>query len=249
MTRPVLILCLLLTCLPAWAHAGCRSSRIDTLCAAMAEDLAASIQVRLDRSAAIMAVSFVDLHRMEQTSNLGRILSEEIGNNFHHYGYRLIEPRLRSHSLTTHDQNGEFALSRNLNHLDGSVEVQAMLTGTYALADGGVLVSARIVHAVDKSLLATAQCQLRLTPDVAALAGATPQALSARPMATLNPYLKSDARFIQHKLQALGLYRGKIDGIWGRGSTSALRQFKAIRGLPNLPEWDQTTQDALLSSN
>ena len=247
MRRAIIIFCLFLLCTPAWTHAGCRQSRIDDLCAAMAEELATSIQVRLDRGAAIMAVSFVDLHHLEQTSDLGRILGEGIGDSFHHHGYRLVEPRLRSHSLTTHDQRGEFALSRDSRHIAPEIDVQAMLTGTYALADGGVFVSARIIDARDKSILATALCQLRLTPEVASLLASHP-ASPTRAAEALRPLHGPDARVIQGKLQALGLYRGKIDGIWGRRSSMALRQFKAIRGLPPEPEWDQNTQETLLSA-
>ncbi len=247
MTRVGAAILIVLLWLPSWAWAGCRASRLDTLCATMAEDLAASIQIRMNRGAPIMAKAFVDLHNQEQTSSFGRLLSEEIANNFQHFGYRILEPSPHPSAATTHDQNGAFALGRDRVHGDGSVDVQAMLTGTYALADGGVLVSARIVHAVDKSLLATAQCQLRLTPEVAALINATPPTVRASVL--LNPRAKADAREIQRKLQGLGLYRGKIDGIWGQGSSTALRRFKSIRGLPSQPEWDQATQDALLSLN
>ncbi len=247
MIRACIALLVALLWLPTWAQAGCRSSRIDTLCATMAEDLAASIQVRMNRGASIMAVSFVDLHNPEQTSRLGRVLSEKIANNFHNLGYRILDPDLHSTTPATRTQNGEFALDRDRTHIGGTVGVLAMLAGTYAMADGGVLVSARIVHAVDKSILAMAQCQLRLTPEVATLLNATPPA--ARTSALLDPRTKTDAREIQRKLQSLGLYRGKIDGVWGRGSATALRRFKSIRGLPSQPEWDQTTQDALLSAN
>lgn len=247
MIRVSITILIVLLWLPSWIWAGCRASRIDTLCTTMAEDLAASIQVRMNRGASIMAVSFVDLHNPEQTSSFGRLLSEEIANSFHQFGYRILEPSPRPAAATTRDQNGAFALGRDRVHGDGSVDVQAMLTGSYAMADGGMLVSARIVHAVDKSILAMAQCQLRLTPEVAALINATPPTVHTS--ALLDPRTKTDAREIQRKLQSLGLYRGKIDGVWGRGSATALRRFKSIRGLPSQPEWDQTTQDALLSTN
>lgn len=247
MIRACIALLVAMLWLPSWAQAGCRSSRIDTLCAIVAEDLAASIQVRMDRSTSILVVSFADLRNQEQTSRLGRVLSEEIANNFHQFGYRIVESSPHPATPNTHNQNGEFALGRDRAHIDGAVDVQAMLTGSYAIADGGVLVSARIIHAVDKSILATAQCQLRLTPEVAALINATPPTVHTS--ALLDPRAKADAREIQRKLQSLGLYRGKIDGVWGHGSATALRRFKSIRGLPSQPEWDQSTQDALLSTN
>lgn len=50
----------------------------------------------------------------------------------------------------------------------------------------------------------------------------------------------------QNLLAFLGLYTGKIDGIWGGGSKAAARSFQEKNGLPITGEIDQTT--ALLIS-
>src|SRR5882724_13467892 len=39
-------------------------------------------------------------------------------------------------------------------------------------------------------------------------------------------------RRIQLRLQALGLYRGAIDGLFGGGTQSAVKQFQRTNGLP-----------------
>lgn len=49
----------------------------------------------------------------------------------------------------------------------------------------------------------------------------------------------------QKRLRALGYYDGGLDGIYGRGMTAALKQFKADKGLPWVDCVDQATWDAL----
>lgn len=58
----------------------------------------------------------------------------------------------------------------------------------------------------------------------------------------LNPKLKEDAQLIQKRLSDLGLYKGPIDGIWGRGSEAALKAFKEKNNLENPTQWDKETQ-------
>ena len=74
MTRRILIMAACLWLLPAWASAQCAAPRIDALCAALAEELAGNLQVRLDRTQPIVVAPFADLHNLKSTSELGRVL-------------------------------------------------------------------------------------------------------------------------------------------------------------------------------
>ena len=58
----------------------------------------------------------------------------------------------------------------------------------------------------------------------------------------LNPTITEDAKMIQTRLTDLGLYKGSIDGIWGKGSQAALRAFKAQNALSSPGKWDKETQ-------
>ncbi len=58
----------------------------------------------------------------------------------------------------------------------------------------------------------------------------------------LDPSKSNDAQTIQGRLAELGLYKGGIDGVWGKGSRAALRAFKEKNGLPNPDKWDKETQ-------
>jgi hypothetical protein len=58
----------------------------------------------------------------------------------------------------------------------------------------------------------------------------------------LNPDVQFDARLIQIGLQEAGLYKGNIDGLWGRGSRAALKAYKEKNSLANPEQWDKETQ-------
>ncbi len=65
----------------------------------------------------------------------------------------------------------------------------------------------------------------------------------------LNPSNANDAQTIQGRLAEIGVYSGGIDGIWGKGSRAALKQFKVKNGLPNPERWDKETQMLLFKGS
>ena len=62
---------------------------------------------------------------------------------------------------------------------------------------------------------------------------------------TLHPLNLPDAARIQSRLATLGFYRFPADGLWGMASRSALRDFKASRGLSVNDVWDGAAERAL----
>lgn len=246
MTRVILFALALCCAAPANVLAGCGASRVEELCAVLAEGLAANLQVRLDRSAVLATAPFADLHDLQSTSPLGRILAEETGNAFARFGYRVADTRAFMPTPFTVKENGETALSGGADQAGAHSGMQAILTGTYALADGGVRVSARIVHVGDHAVLAAASCRLRLNEEIRLLMDAAPSAPKATAPPLLDLKRRADARLVQQALSAQGLYRGKIDGIWGKRSKAALARFRASMALPATAQWDSATQAALL---
>jgi peptidoglycan hydrolase-like protein with peptidoglycan-binding domain len=64
----------------------------------------------------------------------------------------------------------------------------------------------------------------------------------------LHPLNLDDALRIQNRLSELGFYRSRGDGNWGRGSRSALGEFRVVNGLVFSDSWDPTTENALFSN-
>jgi len=248
MARLLLFLVMFLCALPAPALAQCGASRIDALCESLTEGLLSGLQVRLDRSALIVAAPFADLHDVKNSSPLGRILAEEMGNALTRHGYRLADTRVFMPTPYTLKEHGETALSSAPDQAGATTGLHTVLTGTYAMIDGGLRVSIRLVRPADHAVLSAASCRLRLTSEtLALLATSSPTAKpSAPPMALMNLKAPNDAKRVQQALAAQGLYKGKIDGIFGKRSKAALSRYRASMALPATPVWDLETQAALL---
>lgn len=245
MIRAVLLLCALLCALPIPARTECASSRIETLCETLAEDLAANLQERLDRSVPVKTASFADMHHVSDTSRLGRILAERTGNAFARHGYRIADTRAFMPTPFSLKETGESALSADPDQAGETSGMRTVLTGTYAPADGGLLISARIVRVMDHAVLSTATCRLLLSEEVASLMAPPPPASKASPAPLLDLKKTDDARRAQKALAAQGLYKAGIDGIWGNKSKAALARFRASIGLPATDTWDDDTQKVL----
>lgn len=107
----------------------------------------------------LIVTTFVELNRMSTTSALGRYLAEQLMNEFQKKGYIVVEMRKRVNVLIA-DNRGEYGLSRRADEIDSSCSAGAMIAGTYLLADGNILVSAKILSNKDATLLASATMTL-----------------------------------------------------------------------------------------
>ena len=248
MIRVTLALVMLLCAFAPHAAAQCGASRVDALCDSLAESLIANLQTRLDRSALILTAPLADLHDVKNTSPVGRILAEELGNAFTRHGYRLADTRVFTPSPYSLKQDGETALSSAPDQVGAAFGPRTILSGTYAMVDGALRVSARLVQPADHAVLAAASCNLRITKEVRELMAASSPAPAAPalPPELLSLKTKADAKRVQQALAAQGLYKGKIDGIFGKRSKAALSRFRASMALSAAPVWDIQTQMALL---
>ena len=61
----------------------------------------------------------------------------------------------------------------------------------------------------------------------------------------LDPRKRPDAQKIQARLKELGYYKGRIDGLFGKGSRKALKKFKKDHQLGDNYFWNLETQKAL----
>jgi peptidoglycan hydrolase-like protein with peptidoglycan-binding domain len=64
---------------------------------------------------------------------------------------------------------------------------------------------------------------------------------------SLNPLNSADAMTVQKRLTQLGFFKGKISGVWGPISRSALRDFKVVNNLASDDQWDSHTEQMLMA--
>ncbi len=94
----------------------------------------------------VLVASFVNVDDMNDSSSFGRIVSEQIASGLASapYYFPITEVKLRQ-NIFVKERAGEFLLSREALEVSRKHDVQALLVGTYAIGNGAVYVSARIV--------------------------------------------------------------------------------------------------------
>lgn len=128
---------------------------------AAADRLAAMLAAqRFDPAAPILVSSFVSINDVTKSTTMGRMLAEQIGSRMAQRGYRIVETKLRKHSLAVRPQKGEFALSRQYEQLNAERDAHAVLTGTYAVSRRVVHVSCRVIDVQSGALKAAWDMEL-----------------------------------------------------------------------------------------
>lgn len=102
----------------------------------------------------ILVTSFVELGHLKKTSDLGRLLAEQMASRIHQKGYTTVEVKL-AQEIFIKESEGEFVLSRSLSKISRHHAAQAIVVGTYAFLNEYVYVTVKIVHANDGHVYAS----------------------------------------------------------------------------------------------
>lgn len=106
------------------------------------------------RDITVVVSTFVDLNRLYETSDLGRLLTEHMIGELQRKGIKTIDVRF-SNSLQVKEGLGEYGLSREMDELSYVHGAQARLVGTYSATEGQVVVNARLLHQEDGRVLSS----------------------------------------------------------------------------------------------
>ena len=119
-----------------------------------AESLGKGLQLRnYGTNRPILVASFVNIDDLNQSSTLGRIISEQVASRLAQQGFQIIETKLRQGSIFVQKGKGEFLLSRDLLNLSSNQGAQAVLVGTYAVSEHFIFISSRVVRTKDSSVI------------------------------------------------------------------------------------------------
>ena len=108
----------------------------------------------------MLAASFVDATDVENTNDLGRLLSEQVASRLSQLGYSVTEVQLRSDELRVLPQGGVLALSRDLAQINTDVPAYSVLVGTYSIIERQIYVNARVLRTADGVALASSDFSL-----------------------------------------------------------------------------------------
>ncbi len=122
----------------------------------------------------VLVGTISNVNNVEESSALGRLVSEQISTAFSEDGFVVQDAKLREALRITQgdkkpEEAGEFPLSRDVRDLAPVISAGALVTGTYALAKERVHFNIRMVHPVTGEVLAAHGYSLVRSEDVNAL--------------------------------------------------------------------------------
>lgn len=148
--------------------AGCESTQTTTLIEPTYQDAREDQFIPANREAAkqllvqlghsvsppstLIIASLVNVDSLENSSTLGRIVSEQISAEFTRTGYRMRELKLRNNIYI--QQQGEMMLTREVQELARNYDAQAIVAGTYATSREFVYVNLKVIHPQSNVVLA-----------------------------------------------------------------------------------------------
>ena len=130
---------------------------------AAADSLLAQLRGQLAPAQALIAATVVNIDALEQSSTLGRLISEQVSARFTLAGYRMIEMKFRNNVYMARDQ-GELMLTREIRDLASTHDAQAVVVGTYAQSSELVFVNLKVIQPETNVVLAVHDYALPLDP-------------------------------------------------------------------------------------
>ncbi len=133
----------------------------------ISQHLLERIPPEIERPAVLVVTSFVQLDDFSRTSRFGLLLAEQLLSRLAGHGLILKETRMQG--VFYQGCNGEFVLSREFSRVARELDARLVLLGTYLEARDHVLLNVRLVDFHQQTVIASYDCQLCKTPDIAAL--------------------------------------------------------------------------------
>ena len=116
----------------------------------------------------VAVATFVHLDQLYETSAMGRYISEQMLHELQRAGVDVVEVRMMP-SMKISQSHGEYVLSRDMGELSFLHEVDAVVAGTYTVADGQIFVNGRLLAVQSGKILATGSTVFEVDPVSAAL--------------------------------------------------------------------------------
>ena len=152
--------------LPTYERA--KYSRLIASNYAAADSLLQHAGAALDRTRPILTATLVNIDNLNQSSRLGRLISEHLSSRFTQQGMQIVEMKMRG-TIFVQESEGELLLSREVKDISASHSAQAVIVGTYARGQDYVYVTAKLVRSADNVVLAAENYVLPLDSNVSAL--------------------------------------------------------------------------------
>ncbi|UGQ48837.1 FlgO family outer membrane protein [Massilia endophytica] len=118
-----------------------------------ADTLLAQLSGRLLAEKPLIMATVVNIDALDQTSTLGRLVSEQISTRLSQGGLKMIEMKLRNNVYLKRNQ-GELMLTREIGEVAQNHNAQAVVVGSYAETSDMVFINIKVVQPQNNFVLA-----------------------------------------------------------------------------------------------
>lgn len=118
-----------------------------------ADSLLSQLSGRLVADKPLIMATVVNIDALDQSSTLGRLVSEQVSTRLAQGGLRMLEMKLRT-SVYMKRQQGEMMLTREVGEVAHNHNAQAVVVGSYAETSDAVFVNIKVVHPQTNQVLA-----------------------------------------------------------------------------------------------
>jgi TolB-like protein len=109
----------------------------------LANQLSTNNKLQISDTGTITLTSFVDLRKLNKTSQFGRVVGESLFSELFIRGFNVTD--FRGQDAISVNKTGEFFITRDVSKLSSEVSNTYILVGTYSKIDENVIINARIV--------------------------------------------------------------------------------------------------------
>lgn len=104
-------------------------------------------------SAPFIVATLVNIDQLEQSSTLGRVISEQITSRMTQLGFSVVELKVRNGVYMKRNE-GEFMLTREIKEVASNHRAQAVIVGTYAESSTLIYINLKLVNPTNSMILA-----------------------------------------------------------------------------------------------
>jgi TolB-like protein len=129
---------------------------------AMADALANELQKNhpnFRKHKPILVTSFVAQENVDNSSELGLLLADQVSTRLTQQGYSVVEAKLRQ-ALSIRQEQGEFVLSRDIEKLSRQYKAYAVVVGNYTRNRELIYLTTRMIQVKNKRILAAVSAKM-----------------------------------------------------------------------------------------
>lgn len=109
-----------------------------------ADALIAQVRTLLPPDCLLIAATLVNINRLDESTPLGRLITEQLAGRFTQNGFRMIEVKLRNQIYMKRNE-GELILTREVRDIAKQHQARAIIAGTYATSADRIFVNLKLI--------------------------------------------------------------------------------------------------------